>query len=333
MNTQKGLILFVLAFSCVLIFWFTCSSFVSEIQIETANPHIDSISQNIIHPSIPDNLKFAGEEVPVWIDEVKERLENELIINTHWHSNTLTMMKMSSRWFPVFESVFDTMGIPEDFKYISLIESRLKNEVSPAGAAGFWHLMPNSAKEFGLYIDEEVDERYDTEKATIAAAKYFVKAKDKFGSWTNSAASYNRGMGGFSRAIAHQKVDNFYDLKLNDETARYVFRIIAVKIIFENPEKYGFYLSDSDYYQPLETKTIKVDSAVDWVDFAFENNSIYKYLRLYNPWIQDKVMKNKKRREYEVLLPKESQIYKKPHAIEPDTLQDGLDQDPLDKQE
>lgn len=333
MKIKPGILYISLIVISIPIIWLSADNLLNNIIVlnnKEVDRNSDTVRQVIIHPYIPKKVVFAGEEVPIWIDEVRERLENELIINTHWHSNTIMMLKMAPRWFPVFESIFDTMGVPEDFKYVSLIESRLKNEVSPAGAAGFWHLMPTSAKEFDLYIDDEIDERYDVEKATYVAGEYFLKAKQKFLTWTNAAASYNRGMGGLSRAIAHQQVDNYYDLKMNSETARYVFRIIAVKLIFENPERYGFYLSESDYYKPLQTTSISVDSAVDWVEFAFEHGTIYKYVRLYNPWIQDKVMKNKKRREYSVLIPKNSQIFRDPVSNHVDTI--GVE-DSLSKEE
>ncbi len=304
----------------------------------TGEVKVDSsaLDQVIKNPFIPEKVFFAGEEVPVWIPEVRERLENELVINCHWHSNTLTLMKLAPRWFPLFEHVFDSMAVPKDFKYLSLVESRLQLEESPVGAAGFWHLMPISAKEFGLYMDEEVDERYDPLKSTIVAAKYILKAKDKFDSWTNAAASYNRGMAGFARAIEHQRVNNFYDLKMNSETARYVFRIIAVKMIFENPERYGFYLEPEDYYQPLETKSILVDSTVnDWAEFALEHGTIYKYVRLYNPWIQEKYLKNKKRRKYKVQIPVKTMSYSEPLKNSDIIIVDSLMEsgDELDKQE
>lgn len=295
-----------------------------------------ALDQVVRNPFVPKKVFFAGEEVPIWIPEVKERLENELIINSHWHSNTMTLMKLAPRWFPLFESIFDSMGVPGDFKYVSLIESRLQLEESPVGAAGLWHLMPISAKEYGLYMDDEVDERYDPVKSTKVAGRYILKAKDKFRSWTNAAASYNRGMSGFARAIEHQRVNNYYDLKMNSETARYVFRIIAVKMIFENPKRYGFYLEPEDYYKPWDTKTIIVDSTVnDWADFALEHGTIYKYVRLYNPWIQEKHLKNKKRRTYKVLIPNKTFSYSEPLKDSDINIVDSLMEsgDELDKQE
>lgn len=308
---SKNIVLFSLVVLIIPLLWYVRIPLGHALK-EESGPPSDSVSlrQMILNPHIPGKVTFAGEAVPVWIPEVRERLENELIINTHWHSNTIMMLKMAPRWFPMFEKVFDEMGVPDDFKYVSLIESRLKNEDSPAGAAGFWHIMPATAKDYGLYMDEEVDERYDPELATAVAAKFFLEARERFGTWTNAAACYNRGMSGYARAIRHQQVSNYYDLKMNPETARYVFRIIAVKLILENPERYGFYLKKEYLYRPLETYEVNIDSAVsDWADFAMENGTIYKYVRLYNPWIREKHLQNKKGRTYRVKLPKQSAVY------------------------
>jgi hypothetical protein len=290
-------------------------------------------------PYIPDEMTFAGEKVPLEIDEVRERLERELLINTYWQSNIITMMKLSGRWFPLFKTIFDTMGVPEDFKYLSLVESRLSNEDSPKGAAGLWHLMPSTAKQLGLYLDNEIDERYDAEKATIAAGKYLIKAKERFGNWTNAAASYNRGMSGMSRAIDHQRVDHYYDLKMNSETARYVFRILAMKLIFEHPEHYNFHLEKEDYYRPWDTYSLTVDSAIsDWSNFAEMHNTIYKYVRLYNPWIQEKYLRNESKRSYEVLIPNKTESYRPNNALKTKISSDSITDIPaneleLEKQE
>jgi hypothetical protein len=334
---SKNIVLFSLVVLIIPLLWYARIPLGNALGKEEVAA-IDSISlrQKILSPYVPEKVIFAGEEVPVWIPEVKERLENELVINSHWHSNTIMMMKMAPRWFPMFEKVFKDMGVPDDFKYVSLIESRLKNEDSPAGAAGFWHIMPATAKDYGLYMDEEVDERYDPELATEVAAKFFLEAKERFGSWVNAAACYNRGMAGYARAIKHQQVSNYYDLKMNPETARYVFRIIAVKMIMENPERYGFYLSEKDLYKPLDTYEVTIDSTVsDWADFAKENGTIYKYVRLYNPWIQEKYLNNKKRRSYQVKLPKKSAIYGD-RDVETGIIDTGLDStetDAFEKQE
>ncbi len=305
--------------------------------LNNTNPEEDTITSGLIFkaPIIPENVFFAGEEVPIWIPEVRERLENEMIINNHWHSNTIMMMKMAPRWFPLFERLFDSLGVPQDFKYVSLVESRLKNEDSPVGAAGFWHLMPATAKDYGLYLDEEVDERYDPVKSTVVAGRYFKDSKELFGTWTDAAASFNRGKSGYIRAIQHQKVNNFFDLKLNSETSRYVFRIIAVKLILESPQLYGYSISKNEMYKPLETKSIVVNSSVDdWADFALENGTIYKYVRLYNPWIQEKYLNNKSNRSYTVLIPKNSKTFKTAISFIDSTLVDTLKSlDEFDSQE
>lgn len=255
---------------------------------------------------IPDNVSFAEERCPLEREDIAERFDRELHINTYWRSNTLLLMKRINRWFPMIERVFKNEGVPEDFKYLAIAETMLQNLESPAGAGGFWQLLPSTARELGLQVDDEVDERYDPIKATYAAAKYLKRAKKRFGTWTNVAASYNRGINGFQRALEKQKVNNFYDLKLNDETARYVFRILAFKEIIENPEKYRFKITRKQYYPEVKTKKIKVDTTInDLVHFAHQQGVTYKTLRLHNPWINDYSITNTNNKTYIFLIPEE----------------------------
>jgi hypothetical protein len=196
-------------------------------------------------------------------------------------------LKLAHRWFPEIEKIFSEHNIPDDFKYIALAESGLRNVVSPAKAEGVWQFLSETGRQYGLTINSEVDERYDVEKATLAAVKYFQEAKAKFNNWTLSAASYNAGMGAIENSLKNQKVDNYYDLYLNAETSRYIFRIIAFKIIYENTEKFGFMLDDEDLYQPLAYTTVEVKSSIpNLADFAIEHGTTYKMLKFYNPWIQ-----------------------------------------------
>ncbi len=250
------------------------------------------IRHHISQPWYPEDLEFAGEKVPLFIPDVRERLERELLINTYWESNTMRMMKLGSRWLPLLDSVLESEGVPSDFKYLPIVESRLSNEISPKGAAGFWHLMPSTAKELGLIVNREMDQRYSPLQSTRAAAKYLKRAKEIFGSWSMAALSYNRGMNGLRRAINHQRQDNAYDLKLNDESARYLFRILAFKILFENPKKLGFYLKKENLYQLPGYSVEVVDRPVDWVSFAKVKELNYKLLRIWNPWIQNKRFDN-----------------------------------------
>lgn len=259
---------------------------------------------------LPTEISFAGERCPLERQDIAERFDRELHVNTYWRSNTLLLMKRINRWFPMIERVFKSEGIPDDFKYVAIAETMLQNLESPAGAGGFWQLLPTTATELGLEVNDEVDERYDQLKATYAAAKYLKRAKKRFGSWTNVAASYNRGMNGYQRALKKQKVNNFYDLKLNNETARYVFRILAFKEIIENPEKYKFHIKRKQYYPDVKTNKIKIDSSISsLVDFAQQNGITYKTLRLHNPWIKDYRLSNPNRKTYTFLIPTEKEIF------------------------
>ncbi|HET8861107.1 lytic transglycosylase domain-containing protein [Marivirga sp.] len=236
---------------------------------------------------LPENINLAGEEVPLEIDDVKERLDKELHINSYWHNNTIFLFKRANRWFPVIEPILEKHGIPDDFKYLALIESGLENVDSYAGAAGFWQILKGTGREYGLEINRDVDERYHPVLSTEAACKYLKRSYEKFGNWTLVAASYNRGMRGMQNALDHQKVDNYYDLRLNDETSRYVFRILAIKQIFESPEDYGLNILQKHLYEPYVYQYDTLRESIDWVDYAIKQNLTYKTLRIYNPWIQD----------------------------------------------
>ncbi|NVK26871.1 MAG: lytic transglycosylase domain-containing protein [Flavobacteriia bacterium] len=253
---------------------------------------------------IPEDLTLAGEAIPLNDPEVYERLDRELLVNTYWQSNTLLMIKRAHRWVPKFEAIFEAEGVPKDLVYLGLIESGYQNVVSPAGAAGFWQFLESTGKEYGLVIDNEVDERYHPEKSALAAAKYLKEAKEQFGSWTLAAASYNMGKAGVSRQLERQGVNNYYDLLLNSETARYVFRIVAVKEIVAHPAKYGFLLNEEDYYPAIETTTIELDSAVaSFPEFAAELGINYKTLKYHNPWLREAYLKNRNKRTYLIEVP------------------------------
>lgn len=255
---------------------------------------------------LPEEVFFAGEPVPMDETEVRERFDKELQINTYLHSNTLFLMKRANRWLPQMSPILKRYKIPEDFKYLPLIESALINDISPKDAVGFWQILKTSGKELGLEITKEVDERYDPLKATEAACKYLTRAYSKFGSWTVVAASYNRGMGGMERALENQKVKSYYDLFLNDETSRYVFRMLAIKEIIEHPDKYGFKLKPAHLYQPEKIKYIIVDQTIkDLVAFAKSNGINYKLLKYHNPWLRDEKLTVKKGKTYRIAIPAE----------------------------
>jgi membrane-bound lytic murein transglycosylase D len=259
----------------------------------------------IFNVRIPEKLDFAGEAVPLDKFYVREGLERELLVNTFWHSNSILMFKRSARYFPIIDSVLKANQVPADFKYLAMIESALENIVSPAGASGIWQFMKGTGTENGLTINTEIDERYDLMKSSVAACKYLKAAKAKYNSWTLAAASYNMGTDGITDVMAKQKANNFYDLYLNKETQRYIYRILAMKIIYQSPVLYGFYLRNLDLYPEIPTYTVAVDSAVaDWADFAIKNKSNYRILKELNPWILKYTFTNKENKTYSVKFPK-----------------------------
>ncbi|MGA0896631.1 MAG: lytic transglycosylase domain-containing protein [Flavobacteriaceae bacterium] len=263
-------------------------------------------SSKVYALKLPEVFFFSEEEVPLEAPDIRERFDKELLVNTYWQSNMMLLLKRANKWFPTIEAILKEEGVPEDFKYLAVIESGLENVRSPKGAKGFWQLMPGTAKEYGLEVNTNVDERYHVEKSTRVACAYLIKAKERFGSWTLAAASYNRGMYGTQRLLDNQLVDNYYDLLLNTETSRYVFRILAVKEIMSHPERYGFIFEDSDLYQPVPVKKIGWDVPIaNIAEFAKEKGVNYKVLKIHNPWLIENHLNNKSRKYYEIELPEE----------------------------
>ncbi len=258
----------------------------------------------IFSPPLPTHLNFCGEPVPLDTFYVSEHLDREILVNTYWHSNSLLLFKRANRWLPVIEPILKENGIPDDFKYLALIESNLQNITSPAGAKGYWQLMKKTAQLYGLEVNKEVDERYNMEKSTLAACKYLNDAYKKFGSWTLAAASYNMGMGGLNNRLTQQNVNSYYDLLLNDETARYLYRTLAIKTIFESPSKYGFTLREADLYPSLKYHTVEVDSTVNsWLSFAQDHKISYRLLKSFNPWLRAKNLSNPHHKKYKIKIP------------------------------
>ena len=273
------------------------------------NTRIDSTkntseSYQIRALKIPKNLNFAGERVPLEKTDIKERIDRELLVNTYWQSNGLLFFKRAHKYFPIIEPILKEYGIPNDFKYLALIESGLQNITSPAGAKGFWQLMPKTAQEYNLEVNSNVDERYNLEKSTIAACQYLLEAKKKFGNWTLAAAAYNAGKGGINKRIQSQQVSSYYDLLLVDETARYLPRIIAVKEILNNPYKYGFIFEKEDLYTEVKTKSIEIDTAItNLASFAKNQGINYKILKIHNPWLRENKLNNKSGKLYQIKIP------------------------------
>lgn len=268
---------------------------------------------NVYALSVPDDLNFAGEPMPLEDPEVYERMDRELLVNTYWQSNGLLMFKRAAKYFPVIEPILKKHGIPDDFKYLSVIESGLTNAVSPAGARGFWQIMRETAREKGLEVNDNVDERYNLAMATEVACDYLKKSKERFGSWTLAAAAYNAGNAGISRQLERQGVSDYYDLLLGEETGRYIFRIVALKEILNNPKTYGFNFNQSDLYKPIPAYQVEVDTAVaDFSQFAKQFGITYKILKTHNPWLRETNLNNGSRKKYLIEIPESGTYPLKP---------------------
>lgn len=267
------------------------------------NDPSDALPQIVEAPNVNKYFEWAGEEMPLTAD-AKERLDAQLLRNSYYHSSTILYLKRANRYFPTMERILREHGIPDDFKYLAVAESGLDHVSSPANAKGFWQFRKLAAKEQGLEVNDEVDERYHLEKSTIAACKYLNWLKRKFGTWTDAAAAYNVGPTAYARQIKAQGESNFYNMNLNRETAAYVFRLMAIKEVLTQPEKFGFYLKEEEKYPPLENYyEVQVDESVkNWGEFAHEYGTTYRELKRYNPWLRDNhltVIKN----TYKIKIP------------------------------
>lgn len=262
-------------------------------------------SKSVVYAlELPSQLNFADEPVPLEDPEVKERLDRELLVNNYWQSNAVLLIKRANKYFPIIEPILKENGIPNDFKYLALAESGFMNVVSPAGATGFWQIMKPTGREYGLEINDNIDERYHLEKATKVACEYFLNSKERFGSWTLAAAAYNAGNAGINRQLERQEVSDYYDLLLTEETSRYVFRILALKEIVGNYQDYGFKIEDEHLYDLAKTKEVEIDSSIsNLASFAAEYGISYKTLKRYNPWLRDKNLQNNSRRTYQIKIP------------------------------
>ena len=254
---------------------------------------------------IPDSLTFSGETVDLNENDLIQRFDKEILVNTYWQSNTLQLIKRSRKFFKIIEPILKKEGVPDDFKYLAVIESGLENLRSPKGAKGIWQIMRGTGRELGLEINNNVDERYNLELSTIAACRYIKKAKNKFGTWTLAAAAYNRGMSGVNRALKKQNVKSYYDLLLGNETRRYVFRIHAIKLILNNPNNYGFFVKDSEYYKDDGFEVMNVDYPIkNLSEFANKNGISYKTLKIFNPWLIQNHLNNRSKKKYKIKIPK-----------------------------
>ncbi len=253
---------------------------------------------------IPKDLNFAEEKVPQEDPEILERVDREFLVNTYWQSNAVLLMKRANKYFPIIEPILAKNGIPDDFKYLAVAESGLDNVVSHAKATGFWQIMKATGQEYGLEINKNVDERYHLAKSTEVACQYLNKYKKKYGSWTLAAAAYNTGTGSVDKYMRIQKVNDYYDLLLGQETGRYVFRIMAIKEILSHPEKYGFEVAKEDLYKAVPTFKVEVDTPIaDFADFAKQYEINYKVLKRHNAWLREPHLNNQSGKKYTIEIP------------------------------
>jgi len=300
---MKRTYVFVWIFSLLVVFLLSSQfpKVVTDEDMQTALTDYNKVFPIVV----PQNLSFAQEEVPLDRFYVKEALDYELTVNTYWHSSTISLIKRANRWFPVIEPILAKNGVPEDFKYLAVAESGLKNVTSPAGAKGFWQIMKSTGRHYGLEINSGIDERYHVEKSTEVACKYLLEAYEKYGSWTLAAASYNAGMNRITKETERQSQKSYYGMNFGEETGRYIYRILAIKQILNQPTDYGFHLRSEDLYQPFKTYEVTVDSTIhDLAAFARKYDLNYKELKIYNPWMRQAYLPDESRRVYKIKIPK-----------------------------
>jgi hypothetical protein len=249
-------------------------------------------------------VTFADEKMPLDNFDTRESLEREILTSAYRHSSTILIIKRANRYLPVIEKILKKNNIPDDFKYLVAAESEYSNMVSPAGATGFWQIMPESGREEGMEINTVIDERYDVEKSTQFACDYFQKSYEKYGNWTLAAASYNGGRAAIDEQIEIQHQNNYYDLLLSEETARYIFRAVAYKLVITDPGSFGFNISKDDLYPELKYYEVKVDSAItNFSSFAGKFGTNYKMLKLLNPWLRKPFLTPKPNKQYLMKIP------------------------------
>lgn len=289
-----------IAFLLLLIFSFSKSE-----TLKSTVENIFTLPQEIRPVPIQSSYTFAGEKIDTRLFDLKERMDRELIVNAYRHSATIQYIKLAHRYFPEIEPILKKNGIPDDFKYLAIAESGLRNVSSPAGAKGLWQFMEPIAKDLGLEVYDEVDERYHVEKSTQAACDYLNRLHNRFGNWINAAAAYNVGPTRFAHHLEDQYQDHYFGLNINEETMRYVFRLTAIKTIVENPEHFGFQIGIEEKYPPLnDYYTVKIDSSITNIGrFASEHGISYRLLKIYNPWLRSHELTVKKNTYY-IKIPK-----------------------------
>lgn len=304
--------------SILIVFLFICIPVLISGTIHNATNTV-FVNQAITPPKVQDKVSFANESILLNRIDLRERMDRELMSFSYMHSSSILMIKRANRYFPMIEKILKENSVPDDFKYLMVIESSMNPKArSGAGAAGFWQFMVGTAKDYNLEVNKQVDERYNIEKATIAACSYLKDAYKKYGSWITAAASYNAGQRRISNELAKQDVENAVDLWLVEETSRYIFRLAAAKQLFEDPKQFGFYLTADQLYPAITFKKVKVTKSIpDLVEFAKEHNSTYALLKEYNPWLISTKLDNQANQTYYIDIPTEKSMYLNPKDIKP----------------
>jgi hypothetical protein len=282
---------------------------------------------------LPYDVSFAGETVPLTDEAIRQRFDRELNINTYWQTQTSLLIRRAFRFFPVIRPILRKNGVPDDFKYLPLIESGFHDMVSPAGAEGPWQFLPRTARMYGLTVDNAIDERYDLAKSTEAACRYFKQAYKRLGNWTLVAAAYNMGISGVATAAQRQSATNYYDMALNIQTSRYVFRLVAIKEIMEHPRRYGFHFVRRSLYAPIPTLKVKVSAATNLVRFARSYGITFQTLKELNPWVKNHELSDNQGKTYYLYIPKDRKARpdttREPQFIEDSLLANAVVTDPV----
>lgn len=277
-------------------------------KVEAKRPHVLSMTASV---SIPEKMEYAGEPIVFDRYDRRERMDRELNSFTYFHSTTLLLFKRANRIFPIIEPILEREGVPNDLKYLAVIESSLDpRAVSPARAAGLWQFLQTTGRENGLEVSATVDERYHVEKSTVAACRYLKNAYRRYGSWSAAALSYNGGQGRITNELRNQRVDNALDLWLVEETTRYYYRMLAIKQVFENPVQYGFVIQPEHLHKPMEFKRVNVTTSIpDLVAFAKQHEVTYAQLKDFNSWLRDTKLTNTSGKTYTILIPTRDDLY------------------------
>lgn len=290
---------------------FACGTQEKDASKETTDTSTAAQPAAIVFPKLPMKMTLAGQTISLEDEDLRERLDREVLMNAYYQSATTGYFKRANRYFPMIEKILKEEGIPDDFKYLAIIESGLQQAVSPVGAQGFWQFMPNTAELYDLEMSADVDERLNIEKSTRAACQYLKSAKAQLGDWIMTTASYNRGVGGVQDDMAWQGTEHYFDTDQNSETGRYVFRLMAIKLIFENPEAYGYFPKKMELYEPFKTKAVTVSSSItNLAEWAIEQGFNIKILRKLNPWLKTTRLTINGGKSYSILLPAKSENLK-----------------------